>query len=228
MWNYLGKDFFFNWFHLEWDDRAMNVKTFLQWLYLFFSSCTHSSQRISESGEKKKWDEKRGKVQRGGEMSSAEWGKNFIIHPHNLHLSRRWCNFILLHQQAQLAELNDSYIHLNFISHSSSSVISKTSNLSLSLSRTVFEACLKNVSGVLLTSNDKPPHELHFFPRMNEWGRKSMKRELETADGSMRLLYWIWNENIQLFHIKKFVSAGCCHHHDHHQHHHCRTINLVN
>lgn len=143
-----------------------------------------------------------------GEMWSAEWGKIFIIHPHNLHLSRRWCNFIfiLLHQRAQLAELNDSYIHLNFISHSSSSVISKTSNLSLSHSH-CFRGLLEKCHRCAVDISDKPPHELHFFSRMNELGRKSMKRELETADGSMRL-YWIRNENIQLFHIKK-VARRC-------------------
>lgn len=36
MWNYLEKDFFFNWFHLEWDDRTMNVKNFLHRCVIFF------------------------------------------------------------------------------------------------------------------------------------------------------------------------------------------------
>lgn len=90
--------------------------------------------------------------------------KIFIIQPHNLHLSRRWCNFIfiLLHQRAQLAELNDSYIHLNFISHSSSSVISKTSNLSLSHSH-CFRGLLEKCHRCAVDISDKPPHELHFF-----------------------------------------------------------------
>lgn len=141
-----------------------------------------------------------------GEMSSAEWGKNFIIHPHNLHLSRRWCNFILLHQRAQLAELNDSYIHLNFISHSSSSVISKTSNLSLAL----FSRFGWKMSSVCCWHKRQASTWAPFF-LLNEWARqekyetwvRNSRRFYETIILNMK-----W-EHSTLSHRKKNSSRWC-------------------